>query len=50
MDTMLNNIKDLIEAKNLRLKNFTPDIVTHINKFENINDFSKSPCYIDTDK
>ena len=41
----MKNIRDLIAAKNLKLKHFTPEVVTHINKFENINDFEKVPDF-----
>ena len=43
MDSMLKNIKDLIDTKNLKLENFTPEIIPHINKFEHLNDFDKTP-------
>ena len=42
-DSMLKNIKDLMEQKNLKLRNFNPEIIAQINKFENLNDFEKPP-------
>ena len=45
MDSMLKNIKDMIDAKSLKLKNFTPEIIQHINKFEHLNDFDKAPDF-----
>lgn len=38
---MLSNIKWLMEAKNLQLDNFSPDVIAYINKFENLNDFER---------
>ena len=49
-DSMLKNIKDLMEQKNLRLENFNPAIIAQINKFENLNDFDKAPEFYPKDQ
>jgi len=50
MDEMLSNIKWLMEAKNLRLDNFSPEVIAYINKFENLNDFEKQPEFYEPEK
>ena len=50
MDSMLKNIRDLIDAKSLKLENFSPEIIQHINNFEHLNDFDKTPEFYAQEK
>ena len=38
---MLKNIKALTEKKDIKLKSISPDILKHINRFDNLNNFEK---------
>ena len=40
-DAVLSNIQILTERKGIKLKSISPDIIKHINRFDNLNNFEK---------
>ena len=49
-DQVLKNISGILEKKGKALNSFSPDILHHIERFENHNNFDKSVFAFDDDK